>query len=118
MTAALGVACGVGMYLVAVIVTSLALLSLMLLKRVEDRLSRDTYINLRVLSDDLDGQMARIEGVIAGCGLQLVNISLERDLEKREILYEYAIKLSTRERACRVVDDLAAINGIKKIQIG
>ncbi|GFE58695.1 MgtC/SapB family protein [Geobacter sp. AOG1] len=115
--AALGVACGVGMYAMATVVTLIALMSLLLLKKVESRLQRDTYVTLKVWSSDLKGQQIIFEGLITACQMQVVNVNLEKDVEKKQTTYEFYVKFSTQELACRLVDDLAAVVGVRRVRL-
>jgi putative Mg2+ transporter-C (MgtC) family protein len=115
--AAVGLACGAGIYGPAMMVTGLALASLLLLKKVEDRLSRDTYVLFRVWSADVDGQKERLERLIAECNLQLVGISIERNLAMAEAYYEFQLKSRARELTCRLVDTVHTIDGIKRVRL-
>jgi putative Mg2+ transporter-C (MgtC) family protein len=114
---AVGIACGVGMYLTALFVAVIAISSLLLLKKVEDSLRRDTYSAVKIWSVDLEGQMARIEELLAGFGMRMLNASVEHDLEKQEIFLEFEIKLSSRVLAYRVIDSITAIEGMKKVRL-
>lgn len=116
-TAALGVACGIGMYAVALVATLISMLSLLLLKKVEYRISRDAYVTLSVWTEDREGQLSRIEAAISGCLMPLVNTSMERDVAGREISVEYSLKYSTRELAGRLIDDIAALPGVKRVRL-
>lgn len=114
---AVGIACGVGLYLTALFVAAIAISSLLLLKKVEDSLRRDTYSAVKIWSVDLEGQMARIEELLAGFGMRMLNASVEHDLENQEISLEFEIKLSSRVLAYRVIDGIAAIEGMKKVRL-
>ncbi len=117
LAAALGVACGAGLYVMATVVTLIAILSLLLLKKVEGCLQRDTYVSLRVLSSDLTGQLGKFEEMITACQMQVVNLRLDKDVEKQVVTYEFYVKFSTRELACNLVDGLGAIAGVKRVRI-
>jgi putative Mg2+ transporter-C (MgtC) family protein len=115
--AAVGLACGSGMYAAALVVTILAVVSLLLLKRVENRLRRDTYISVKVWSADVDGQMARIEKLISDCRMQVINVGIAKDLAKREVCLDFYVKQSSREMACNLVDAIAAVGGVMKVRL-
>lgn len=117
MAAAIGLACGVGMYILATVVTILALLSLLLLKRVENRLSKDTYVSVKVWCEDLEGQMGRIERLLLDCGVKVLNVSIEKDMENRDIFLEFEVKYSARELACSLVDRVVAVSGVKRVRL-
>jgi putative Mg2+ transporter-C (MgtC) family protein len=115
--AALGVACGVGLYVMATVVTLMAILSLLLLKKVESRLNRDAYVSLRVWSSDVEGQLARFEEIITACRMRVINITIEKNVENREIAISFFIQHSTRELASQLVDSLASVAGVKKVRL-
>ncbi len=115
--AAVGIACGVGMYGTSLTVTLIAIGSLLLLKKVEDSLRRDTYSGVKIWSVDREGQMARVEGMLAGFGMRMLNACVEHDLEKQEVYFEFELKLTSREAGYRVVDSLLVLEGMKKIRL-
>lgn len=117
LAAAVGLACGVGMFAMAVLVTALALSSLLFLKKIENRLSRDTYVTVMVWSADLEGQMERIERLLKECLMMVVNLNIEKDVEHREVMFEFEVKFSTREMACRLVDGISEISGVKRVRL-
>ena len=115
--AAIGLACGIGMSGAAIIVTCFALISLLLLKKVENRLSRDTYVQIKVWSDDRVGQKDKLEKLMTACRMNIVNLSLEKDNESREVYYEFELKFRTREIACQLVDNIGTTEGVKKVRL-
>lgn len=114
---AVGLACGAGIYGPAIMVTGLALISLLLLKKVETRLSRDAYVLFKVWSADLDGQKGRIENLIADCQLEILGVSIERDLEIAGVCFEFELKSRTRDRASCLVERISAVEGIKRVRL-
>lgn len=114
---AIGVACGAGLYALSGVVTLLAIGSLLILKKVEGSLTRDTYSAVKVWSMDLDGLMPRIEELLQEYNLQMINAIVEHDLERREIFLDFEIKLTDRHVAYRMVDGIIAIEGIKKVRL-
>ena len=115
--AAIGLSCGVGRYAPAIVVTLLAFVSLLLLKKIEIRLRRDTYIAVMVWSADLGGQLEKIEQIMGTCQVELLNSTIERDLEKRSVYFEFQVMSRARKMACDLVDRVAAIEGVRKVRI-
>lgn len=115
--AAIGVAAGIGLYILSTFVTVIALANLLLLKKVENLLKRDTYTTVKVWSEDLDGQGARIAEVFRNCGMSVVNSSIERDTVKKEILFEFDVRYRTRDLKCPLVDVVAVMPGIRKVRL-
>jgi putative Mg2+ transporter-C (MgtC) family protein len=114
---AVGLACGIGLYYVSVLVTVVAIASLLLLKKVEGVLTRDAYSAVKVWSMDVEGQMGRIENLLEGFNLRMLNACIEHDLEKQEIFLEFEIKLTSRETGYRIVDSIVVVPGIKKVRL-
>jgi putative Mg2+ transporter-C (MgtC) family protein len=114
---AIGLSCGVGLYSVSLLVTVLSLISLLLLKKIENMLGRDTYLTVRIWSDARDGQMTKIEAVLADCNFEVVNVNIERNLEIRELQLDYQVKITSRRMACDLVDRVATLDGIKRVAL-
>ncbi|WP_243689236.1 MgtC/SapB family protein [Geotalea toluenoxydans] len=52
---AIGIACGIGLFGIAFVVTVISLISLLLLKRIERVLARDVYATVKVSGNDREG---------------------------------------------------------------
>lgn len=115
--AAVGTACGAGMFMVAMVVTSIALISLLVLKKVEGVMNKDTYQHVSVLSVDVPGQYERIEQIMQECGADLMETALERNLDTATIRFEFRLRVATRSTSCRLVDLLSAVDGVRKISL-
>lgn len=115
--AAIGLACGIGLYFIAPFVTLLAVISLLLLKKVENLLKRDTYSSVKIWSEGIDNHLIRIEELLGGYGLQLMNAIVEKDVSNRETFIAFEIKLSNRDIAYRLFENIATIPGVKKVRI-
>ncbi len=115
--AAVGLACGTGMYLAALVVTVLAVINLLLLKKVENRLRRDTYVSVKVWSKDVEGQLERIRQLLSDCRMEVVDVSIERDLETHELYLEFDVRTGVHEGGGQLVDSIIATDGVKKVRI-
>jgi putative Mg2+ transporter-C (MgtC) family protein len=115
--AALGMAVGAGMYITAAAVTALGLASLLLLKKVENRLKRDTYAVITIWSADMEGQKARIEQVMADSRLDIVKRSIEKNTENREACFEFEVKLSASVSAWTLIDSITSLSGVKRVRL-
>ena len=114
---AIGLACGAGMFGASVVVTLLSLLTLLLLKKIEDMLSRDTYLTISVWSEDRDGQIVSIETLLGECKVQVINVSIEKNLELHELLLDFQVRFSSRRIVCDLVDKVAALGGVKRVAL-
>lgn len=115
--AAIGIAIGAGMYLTGIIVTVLAVINLVFLKKIENFLKKDTYFRIKIWSENLDGQIPRIEQTLQGCSLEVVNIAIEKDMLHSDLLYEVDIKGQSREECRQLADTLSLMQGVKKIRL-
>lgn len=115
--AAIGVACGAGMFAISLVVTAIALVSLLVLKQVEGVLNKDTYQQVTVVSADLPGQFERIEQIVQECGASLMETALERQLDVATIRFEFRLRVATRGASCRLVDLLSAVDGVRKVSL-
>jgi putative Mg2+ transporter-C (MgtC) family protein len=115
--AALGVACGVGMFVVAMLVTAVALLSLLLLKKVETLLSRDTYTSVMIWSMDCEGQVNLIENALKNFHAEIVRLTIERDVSVSDIYLEYYVKYSSRDLATGLVETISSLKGVRKVRL-
>jgi len=115
--AAVGVACGMGLFVLSAVVTGVALVSLIALKKIEGRLSRDSYALLTVNSDDLDGQLARITEAIEACGLEITPVGMERRPVSGHLVCEFQVKTHGRDLATETLDRVSALSGIRDVSI-
>lgn len=113
--AAVGLACGSGMYIISCVVTAISLTALLLLKKVEGALARDHYSILVVMSDDLTGQLEQIQRLLDECKLQRLGVNIEKDIENSRLRFEFEVKLTSREVVCAVVDQVGALSGVRKV---
>lgn len=118
LAAAIGLACGVGLFGVSIVVTVMSLLSLLLLKRIEMMIPRDTYLYLRVWSDNLPGQLQKIELLIAGSNLQAMHSNVEKNVETGQLHVVYQVKNVSRELSCVPIDTISALEGVKRVAMG
>lgn len=116
--AAIGVACGVGMFGVSVVVTLLSLLSLLLLKKIEAMLTRDTYVYLRILCEDRPDISTQIEANLQSCCIMPIHITIEKNIDDAELHLVYQVKLNSRGLSTSAVETLANIPGMKRVSLG
>lgn len=115
--AAIGVSIGVGLYLISLAVTGVALISLLLLKKIENRIKRDSYGTIKIWSRDIDGQMQRLVNVLGECGLELLDADVEKDVVSSEIFFAFDVKSNTKEIAFNILDLIVAVEGVKKVRL-
>jgi putative Mg2+ transporter-C (MgtC) family protein len=115
--AAVGVAVGVGMYLTGIMVTILSVGSLVFLKKLENRLKKDSYFSVRVWSTDRSGLNQQIEALFEKCRMQIVHTAIERNFMEKTILFEFEVKAISRDECGILSDRLANLEGVRKIRL-
>src|SRR6185369_12110235 len=112
--AAIGVACGVGLFKLSVLVAAIALLSLIALKKIEGILSRDTYALLTVETDKLEGQLERIRLAVTDCGFQMTPAGMEHKAGGRQV-FELQVKMHGRHISYDAIDRISALEGVRGV---
>lgn len=112
---AIGIACGIGLFGIAVIVTGISLISLLLLKRIERMLARDVYATVRLSSTDREGLIGDMEGLMSKHRLEVTAARIEKNIEKKLIHVEYDLKLNSRKEIFALIDEIALVAGVRKV---
>lgn len=115
--AALGIACGVGLYYLAVSVTILSLLSLLLLKEVERRLNRDIYFTVRIWGDDVEGFVPRIYGALASFGISHMDAKFDRNLTHKRMFIEIEVRRRKGSSVFDIIEKLTTVEGVKRVKV-
>ncbi|WP_306533845.1 MgtC/SapB family protein [Geobacter sp.] len=115
--AAIGLACGAGLFIVSLVVTVISLATLLLLKRVEGLLKRDTYNSVKIWSDDVAGQLGRIERILKDGELEIIDFNVEKDIDAARIFFKFQVKYSMRGKKVEVVDALVSVDGVRKVRL-
>ncbi len=115
--AAVGTACGAGMLLIAFVVTMMALLSLLVLKQVEKRISRDRYRQLQVEALYHEGLYAAVRGAVLGCASEMLDGGMERDLKSGICRVEFQVKVSTGGPVCDLMGRVGSLPGVQKVKM-
>lgn len=115
---AIGLACGVGLFGISLTVTVISLVSLLLLKRIEAILKRDTYVYIRVWCEDRPEQMQLIETQLENCNLQLLHSTIEKNIAAAELHLVFQVKYNSKDLSRHPVDAVSAIPGMKRVIMG
>lgn len=115
--AAIGVACGVGMYGTATMVAAISLASLLVLKKVEEFLPKDVYFSLEVTAVDREGMLDMLRCRLKKCGISIIGLSLTRDRIGGETTYSFQVRHRGRELPCSVMDAFDGVDGVRRITI-
>ncbi|ACM20744.1 MgtC family protein [Geotalea daltonii FRC-32] len=112
---AIGIACGIGLFGIASVVTGISLVSLLFLKRIERVLARDVYATVKVSGNDREGLIADMETLMNKNKLEITAARIEKNIEEKLIHVEYDLKLSSRNEIFALIDKIALVTGVKKV---
>ena len=112
--AAIGAACGAGLFWMSILVTVIALSSLVILKKIEGMIARDSYALLSIDSSDIEGQLERITQVVNKCGFQLIPVGMEKRSENG-LMFNLQVKMRGNQISYEVIDRLSAIEGVTRV---
>lgn len=112
-----GLAVGAGFYVVGVAVTLLTLLALIGLKALEQRMRKDWFEDLEVVSTDLPGQITLVKSLIAQHGFEVTASGLRRDAEKKELKATFQVKVRAVQPQREILQDLLALEGVKEVNL-
>lgn len=115
--AGVGMIAGLGVYGIAVIVTGIALISLMLLKRVESTFYRDTYSVISIDTVDGVNRLQEMQALMKEAGADILAVGVAKDQEKREMRLDFEIKLRKNCNAASLLDTLSESPVVKKIKM-
>ena len=115
--AALGIACGIGLYYLAMSVTVVALISLLLLKQVEKVLNRDIYFTVKVWGEDNENFISRVYEALISCGIDHIDAKFDKNLEQQRMFMEIQIKRSKKGNVADIVSSLSLLDGVKRVRI-
>jgi putative Mg2+ transporter-C (MgtC) family protein len=117
LAAALGLAAGGGMYLIAFVATGLALFGLTILRRIERK--RWQMIQPRVMLAVQGGSVSRTElaSILKDLGLNVPEIDYERNTLKDESRFNFNVELSGEDALQQMVGRLEALPGIRRVKI-
>lgn len=114
---AIGLAIGAGFYLFGTAVTALTLASLLGLKSFEQRLKKDWYKQMSVLSHDEVGQVKNIQDVLAHHDFEIVNFGLRRDHDRQEFHASFLLRERAVHPSRKVLQEIFNLKGIKSVQL-
>jgi putative Mg2+ transporter-C (MgtC) family protein len=114
---AIGLAIGAGFYLFGTVVAGLTVFSLLVLKAFERIIKRDWYKEMEIISEDLPGQVDRIQEVIDKYNFKIVNMGIRKDLQKKELTAYFLLRLRTVFPDRRVLQEVFDLEGVKRVDL-
>jgi putative Mg2+ transporter-C (MgtC) family protein len=114
---AIGLAIGAGYYLFGSVVSGIAILSLVGLKGIEKKLSKDWYEEMIIVSEDTEGQIDRIQEVMDKYNIKVTKLNIKKDFQKKEITLGFRLRLRAVQPDRNILKDVFNVPGIKKVDL-
>jgi len=114
---AIGLTVGAGYYSFGSIATGITLFALTSLKIFAGKLSRDWYKEMVIVSEDIEGQVGRIQEVIDKYNIKVSNFSLRKDMQKKEMTVNFKLRLRTVQPDRDILKEVFKIDGIKRVDL-
>lgn len=115
LVAGLGMSFGLGLHGPGVISASIALFSLIGLKRLEPVIKKDRYLHLDVITAIEPDIYSDLERLFEERGLKISDISSEIDLERMEIHYQFILTQHRKRMGRELSGVIARLPGVKRI---
>jgi putative Mg2+ transporter-C (MgtC) family protein len=117
--AALGVACGIGLFYLAMTVTCIALASLLLLKELEKKLRRDKYLQVRIWGVASDDFLPSIYDVLTACEMEPFDAKFEKNTEQQRMYMEFHAKTKSPSNCgpAQLMGELSALQVVRRVKI-
>jgi putative Mg2+ transporter-C (MgtC) family protein len=116
MVSAIGLAVGSGLYMASIWAFTLTLFALFVLRIVEGRMSRMSFMNLSVVAADTLTEQS-IFDTLASYDARPHNIEYEKEAETGEITFRMTAALRHKTSQKDIFDAVAALAGVKKISM-
>jgi putative Mg2+ transporter-C (MgtC) family protein len=116
MVSAIGLAVGSGLYTASIWAFAITLFALFVLRAVEGRMSRMSFMSLSITSSEGLTE-EQITEALAKHGAYAHNIEYEKDIATRELSYRMTLGLRYRVSHKEIFDTLASLEDVRKISL-
>jgi len=116
LSAGLGMAFGMGLFIPGVMTTVLALLSLIFLKMLEPVIKKDRYLDIAITANNRPGLQDEVEKLFAEKAMQITDIRSHIDLQHDEITFEYVLTQHRRRMGRELSAQIEKLDGVHKIR--
>jgi putative Mg2+ transporter-C (MgtC) family protein len=114
--AGIGLAIGSGFIIPAIFTAFIAIMTLVLLPKVEGEIKKDKYITMKMLIAGQEHFLDDIRSVLERYSLKLQTFKFERNIQKNEIMYDINVKYKDDEALIPASNDMTKIiRDIKKL---
>jgi len=114
---AIGLTVGSGYYLFGLTGAGITLLSLLGLKGLGRRLRKDWYMELVVISEDIEGQIDRIQKLIDKYDSNVTRLAVKRNLRDKEITLNFHLRFRAIQPDRSMYQEVFGLPGIKQVEL-
>lgn len=114
---AIGLCVGAGYYLFGLTVSAIALGSLIGLKEWEKRISKDWYQEMMVISDDVEGQVERIQEIFEKYDSKVTGFGIKRNKRENEITLNFRLRFRAIQPDRKMYSEVFGLQGIKQAEL-
>ena len=112
----IGLAVGSGFILPAVFTTIIAIITLIFLPKVEGEMEKDKYMTIKMLISGQEHFLDNIKNILEKNSVELQNYKFEKDVQKKEIVYDMNVKFKDEKMLVLATDDMIkTIKDIKRL---
>ena len=114
--AGIGLAIGSGFIIPAVFTAFIAIMTLILLPKIEGEIKKDKYITMKMLIAGQEHFLDNIRSILEKYSLKLQTYKFEKDITKNEIMYDLNVRYKDEDTLILASNDMTkAIRDIKKL---
>ncbi len=104
-------------YLLGAVVSGIALISLLGVKRFERKISKDWFKEMTIVSEDVEGQIDRVEELIDKYNMKVTNLNIGRNLQNKEITLEFRLRFRAVQPGRNILKEVINLTGIKRVSL-
>ncbi len=114
---AIGLCVGAGYYLFGFTVSAIALISLVGLKRWERIIRKDRYQQMVVISEDIEGQIDRIQAIIEKYKFKVTRLGIKRNFHEKELTLHFYLRYRDIQPNRNMYQEVFGLQGIKQVEL-
>lgn len=113
----IGLAVGVGLYILSYFLTFISLIILYFLKIFEKKICIDTYSTITVIGEDREGLKEILEKIIEKFDFKILSVGIEKNKLKGRIKLVYTLRYKSNQNINNVFEEIYKIDGLMKIEL-
>lgn len=117
-TAAVGMACGFAMYVLAVFTGAVVLFTLFALHSVGAAFGKHWYKTIRVTCEDRPDEIEQLGRLLAANGVHVVDTGFDRNLQEHTVTITFEARFKDRRKTPGIYRALAEHPGIRSVRLG